>query len=237
MKLLARDKHVMPWRIEDEMRRLEASYVSAGLWRECAIRDGNLIKGSNILPVRNRRYAKDCRSDESTLEKECFMSQQALFGVSVAFSFVAWGIVAGQYIWPVARSQPRAVALRPILLLHCFRFVGLAFLVPGIVSPDLSTAFARPAAYGDLATATLALLAIATLRTRLGIILVWAFNMLGSADLLYAIYEGNRTGLTPGLQGATFFITTVLVPLLLITHALVFRLLVQRDSYGSQRAV
>jgi len=45
MKLLPRDKHVMPWRIEDEMKRLGANYVQAGLWREFAIRDGNLITG------------------------------------------------------------------------------------------------------------------------------------------------------------------------------------------------
>jgi len=45
MKLLSRDKHVMPWRIEDEMRRLGANYVRAGLWRGFAVRDGNLITG------------------------------------------------------------------------------------------------------------------------------------------------------------------------------------------------
>jgi putative intracellular protease/amidase len=45
MNLLSRDKHVMPWRIEDEMKRLEANYVQAGLWRGFAIRDGNLITG------------------------------------------------------------------------------------------------------------------------------------------------------------------------------------------------
>jgi hypothetical protein len=118
----------------------------------------------------------------------------------------------------------------------------LAFLVPGVVSPQLPLAFARPAAYGDLSTAVLALLAMATLRNRLGTILVWTFNLLGTADLLYAFYQGNRTivGLAPGLQGAAYFIPTVLVPLLLITHGVVFRLLLRRDrattSLISQRA-
>jgi putative intracellular protease/amidase len=45
MGLLSRDRHVMPWRIEDEMRRIGANYVHAGLWRSFAIRDGNLITG------------------------------------------------------------------------------------------------------------------------------------------------------------------------------------------------
>lgn len=43
--LLSRDKHVMPWRIEDELKKLGANYVQAGLWRGFAIRDGNLITG------------------------------------------------------------------------------------------------------------------------------------------------------------------------------------------------
>jgi putative intracellular protease/amidase len=45
MNLLSRDRHVMPWRIEDEMKRIGANFVHAGLWRAFAIRDGNLITG------------------------------------------------------------------------------------------------------------------------------------------------------------------------------------------------
>jgi putative intracellular protease/amidase len=45
MNLLSRETHVMPWRIEDEMKRLGANYVSGGLWRGFAVRDGNLITG------------------------------------------------------------------------------------------------------------------------------------------------------------------------------------------------
>jgi hypothetical protein len=160
------------------------------------------------------------------------VSPQLVFGISVVFSFGVWGIVTYQYIWPALVRQPRADALRPILLLHSFRFVGLAFVVPGVVSPDLPIAFAGPAAYGDLTTATLAVVALATLQQKVGIITVWTFNVLGSADLLYAFYQGDRTGVgvAPGLQGAAYFITTALVPLLLITHGVVFRLLLQRRA-------
>ena len=45
LNMLARDKHIMPWRIEDELKKLGANYVQAGLWRGFAIRDGNLITG------------------------------------------------------------------------------------------------------------------------------------------------------------------------------------------------
>ena len=45
MGALARGKHIMPWRIEDELKRLGGNYVQAGLWRGFAVRDGNLITG------------------------------------------------------------------------------------------------------------------------------------------------------------------------------------------------
>ncbi len=170
------------------------------------------------------------------------MPPQASFGISVVLSFVVWGVVARSYLWPALRTRPRADALRPILVVHGFRFVGLAFLVPGVVSPDLPAAFARPAAYGDLLTAILALFALATVPSRLGIVVVWVFNIVGSVDLLVAFYRGNSTGVgfAPGLQGAAYFIPTVLVPLLLITHGLVFGFLLRSSAVaapdGTRRA-
>ena len=94
------------------------------------------------------------------------MSPPALFGISVATSFVAWGAVARHYIWPGLKERPIADALKPILLLHGFRFVGSAFVLPGVVSAELPAVFAQPAAYGDLTAAILALLALAALGTR-----------------------------------------------------------------------
>ena len=76
------------------------------------------------------------------------MLPQLCFFSSIAFAFIAWGIFAKRYMWPKLRVLPRAEALQPILILHSFRFVGLAFLVPGVVSPDLPSAFAHSAAYG-----------------------------------------------------------------------------------------
>jgi len=45
MQLLPRDRHVMPWRIEDELKALGANYLQAGLWRSFAVQDGNLVTG------------------------------------------------------------------------------------------------------------------------------------------------------------------------------------------------
>jgi hypothetical protein len=124
-----------------------------------------------------------------------------IWGITVAFGFVAWSVFAAQYVWPRISIRERAEALRPILVLHGFRYIGLAVLIPGVVSPQLSaTVFARGLAYGDLAAATLALIALAALRTKLAAPLVWIFNIFGTADLLNAFYQGNRLSLadTPG---------------------------------------
>ena len=146
-----------------------------------------------------------------------------IWGITVAFGFLAWGVFGAQYIWPAISKRERAEALRPILVLHGFRYIGLAVLIPGVVSPQLpATEFARGLAYGDLAAATLALIALAALRTRLAGPLVWIFNIFGTADLLNAFYQGSRLSLaeTPGLLGAGYFIPVFGVPLLLVTHVL-----------------
>jgi hypothetical protein len=142
----------------------------------------------------------------------------------------AWGAVAWHYFWPALRELPSPENLKPILLLHGFRFLGLAFLVPGVVSPELPAAFAQPVAYGDLISTILALLALATLGTRTGRMLTWVFNTFGMADLLFGFYQGSLISLpsTPGLLGAGYLVLAAYVPLLLITHGLAIRLLLRR---------
>jgi hypothetical protein len=162
---------------------------------------------------------------------------EALFGISILLGFVTWSLVAARYIWPALRGRARADALQPLLLLHAFRFIGLAFLVPGVVSPELPAGFARPAGYGDLVAAVLALVALAGLRTPLGTGLVWVFNLWGAADLVHAYYQGRLgVGVVPGHLGAAYFIPTVVVPLLLVTHVLVFRLLLRGDDATAPHA-
>jgi hypothetical protein len=160
------------------------------------------------------------------------MPSPVLFGISAAFGLAAWGAVAWQYIWPELKVRPSPENLKPVLLLHGFRFLGLAFVVPGVVSPDLPAAFAQPVAFGDFITAILALLALATLGTRTGTALTWVFNIFGTADLLFAFYLGSRISLpnNPGLLGAGYFILAAYVPLLLITHGLAFRILRQAKA-------
>src|SRR5262249_32618199 len=152
------------------------------------------------------------------------MPQQMIwFFVSIAFSLVAWGIVTARYIWPELRFRQRADALQPLLILHSFRFIGLAFLVPGVASPDLPSAFAHPAAYGDIIAAILALLSLLLLPSAAGVAATWIFSVWGSADLLNAFYQANHSGLLAGQFWAAFFLPPWIFALSLVYHRLLFR--------------
>ena len=154
------------------------------------------------------------------------MAQQMIwFFVSIAFSFTAWGILAARYIWPELRLRERAEALRPLLILDSFRFIGLAFLIPGVVSPDLPPAFVHSAAYGDIIAAMLVLLSLLLLPSAAGAAVAWIFSLWGSADIFNAFFQANRAGLLAGQLGAAYFLPTLVVPLLLVTHVLAFRVL------------
>ena len=114
------------------------------------------------------------------------MSIQAIFGLSILMSFVASGLVAWLFVWPRLRVMARDDALLPLVVPHTFRFIGLSFLVPGVVSPALPSDFAAPAAYGDLVATILAIAAALALfrRAPLAIVLVWLFNIWGASDYL-----------------------------------------------------
>jgi hypothetical protein len=165
------------------------------------------------------------------------MNTLVLLGIDVLMSFVSSGIIAQLYVWPRLRNADRGSALLPLVVPHLFlRFVGLSFLVPGVVSPSLPAAFAEPAAYGDFVAGLLAVAAAVALlkRASWAIAAVWVFNLWGAADLLFALYQGPHVGISPGALGAAFYIPTALVPPLLITHFLIFRLLLQPERLAAR---
>ena len=129
------------------------------------------------------------------------MSPQTLFQLHLVLGYVAWLLCFGVYILPKLRSMGRVEAHRAIATLHSFRFFGLVFILPGVVGPNLPAGFAVFAAYWDLATGVLAMLALLTVRIRpLFWLFVVAFNLVGTADLIFDYYHAVRVGL-PALAG------------------------------------
>jgi len=160
------------------------------------------------------------------------MNAFALFGASILASFVSSAVAARLFAPRLQNTDPNR-ALTLLVAPHMFfRFIGLSFLVPGVVSPLLPAGFAIPAAYGDFIAGILAIVATVALvnRTAWATKSVWLFNIWGAADFLFAFYQGGRVGIQPGMLGASFFIVTLFVPALLVTHVLIFRLLVRRQT-------
>ena len=132
-------------------------------------------------------------------------------------------IAARLYLLPlVSRFRPQQI-LVPILLLHSTRHLGMMFLTRGATYPGLPPEFAYPAAFGDLATAMIAFVAIPlVLRgSRLAKPTVWTFNIFGTLDLLAAITTATIYN-APVTMGPAYWIPACWVPLLLVTHYVTF---------------
>ncbi|BDU22558.1 hypothetical protein [Dyella sp. GSA-30] len=156
------------------------------------------------------------------------MSPAIIFTAHLILGYVAWLLCYRVYIWPRLGSMDRVEAQRAIATLHSFRFFGLVFVMPGVVGPDLPGSFAAFAAYADLATGLLAMLALLTVRVRpLFWLFVVAFNIVGMGDLLLDYYHAVQANLpaVAGELGAAYAIPVIYVPLLMITHIAAFYML------------
>jgi hypothetical protein len=148
--------------------------------------------------------------------------------LNLAFSTLVFWVAAKLYVLPrLSDCEPRTILL-PVLLLHSLRHLGLMFLAPGAVYSGIPPQFTHPAAYGDLLTAVLALLAIPAVasRARSAKVLVWIFNIVGSLDLIDAITLATVYDASP-FMGAAYWIPAFWVPALLVTHYLTFLVLLR----------
>ena len=160
------------------------------------------------------------------------MSPATVFQIQLVLGYVPWLLLLGAYVLPKLKSIDQVEAHRAIATLHSFRFFGLVFIVPGVVGANLPAGFATFAAYGDFATGVLAMLALLTIRIRpLFWLFVVAFNVVGAVDIIVDYYHGNQIGLPAlaGELGATYAIPMIYVPILMITHAVAFYLLVRHQ--------
>lgn len=133
------------------------------------------------------------------------------------------------FVQPI-RSWVMNLDLRRLILYHTVRFVGIAFLVfhaQGVIPSE----FAIVAGWGDIAVAVTAIavavvfLPIVT-PVRWTMVLLW--NLFGLVDILFVL----KTGIGLGIQNpeqmmwiTTFpfsLLPTFIVPLIIVTHILIF---------------
>ena len=158
------------------------------------------------------------------------MDAFAVFGIQTFLSFVVFGLLAWWYVWPWLRSVDRTTALTALTFVHALRPIGATVLVASVAGTALPQDFREAVAYGDLATSVLAVVTLLALRSRLSVAvaLVWLTNVVGFADLVNALVGGLRYDIARLGMGSFWYVVTILVPILWITHVLAFALLLRR---------
>ena len=158
------------------------------------------------------------------------------FFISYAVAFLVFGLIAKWYVWPGIKDRALKPALTPLLLYASLRVNGLMFLMPGLVSPELPSAFAVPTAYGDLTAVVLALIALACVRFESGfaVPMLWLFNIVGLLDLIYGNIASMAYNVDPAQWGVAYYLVAVSVPALVVVHVLIFAYLLRwRGTEGA----
>ena len=154
------------------------------------------------------------------------MNTLTIFGTQFVLSVIVITLIARWFVTPWLTQKPLHVALMVLILPHAFRHLGLAFLVPGLVADSIPSSFATAAGYGDFTSGLFAILALVALRGRwrLALPLVWLFSIVGMVDLVNALRQAEAV---PHLL-TTWYIPTFVVPVLLVTHGMIFACLIKR---------
>jgi len=162
------------------------------------------------------------------------MDTLAIFVLQFVMSLILVSLLAKWFLAPWLKEQTQSQALFWLTLPHATRHVGMVFLVPGVVSASIPGSFATAAAYGDLAAGVLALVVLIALRHRWAVTmaLVWVLNIVGTVDLLNALRQADAV---PYLEAA-WYIPTLWVPVLLVTHFMMFARLIRKPAEQSSDA-
>ena len=159
------------------------------------------------------------------------MQTTQLLILQFTLSLAAYAAIGGWFVWPSLQRAPRRTALSILLLPQLFRHVGVNLFVAELVDPGLPVAFARQTAIGDTLVVGLAWVALLSLRANWQFApkVVWSFNIIGIADLLFNLATAARVGAAEHL-GAAWYGPTFIVPAMLVVHALIFAVLMRGEN-------
>jgi hypothetical protein len=117
-----------------------------------------------------------------------------------------------------------------MLFIHSFRHIGLTILIPSIVDTDIQNSFIYNYAYGEyfIAAFAVACLIGLTVQFRGSIYLVWIFNIMGTVLVIYAWIQFYIIDITQYKLGTFWFIPTFFMPALLVSHYVIFLMLIKR---------
>jgi hypothetical protein len=131
------------------------------------------------------------------------------------------------------------VDLRWLVLFHMTRLFAGAYLLVLCQRDQLPCEFARPAGWGDIVVAVLALAVVGAMRTQFAKTLLLIWNTIGLIDIIFVVFSAFRFGLKDWQSMHALrelplsLLPTFLVPLIIASHVLIFVRL-PRARLGSQ---
>jgi hypothetical protein len=145
-------------------------------------------------------------------------------------------VFSAAYRWILRPIMPKlqpSTILIPILLLHSLRHLGLMFLTTGVTSSAMPQQFAAPAAAGDFLSATLAFTAAALIhrKSTWAVPATWLFSIVGIADFASAVVL-SRLYNAADFMGGAYWIPSFWVPLLMVGHFVIIKVMLQIKREG-----
>ena len=167
-----------------------------------------------------------------------FQNASALTVAATVWTLTALVLLA---CWKVRtiRAWVLNIDLRWVVLLHLTRLFAGAYFLVLCQRRLLPCAFARPAGWGDIVVAALALAVVGAMSTQFAKTFLLSWNTLGLIDIVFVVSSAFRFGLKDWQSMHALrelplsLLPTFLVPLIIASHVLIFVRLT-RARIGSQ---
>ena len=155
-----------------------------------------------------------------------------VLSIQATLSLIVFTLIALHYVLHRLMRLSLDAALLPLLLIHTFRYAPLTLFVPGHVPPGIPADAAATIAYGDLFSGILALIAAILLVRKIqgAVFVTLVFNLVGMLDIVNALRVAIQASLYEFLPGVNWYIITLYVPLLVVTHVLMIYLIAVRRN-------
>ena len=153
------------------------------------------------------------------------MGNMLIFLSQFSLSLILYWLLAKYIVWEFAKRLPLGQLIALLLVPHALRLLGLLAIVPGVVGEPLAkTSFAWGVAYGDAIVAPSAVVAIWLWLSgrRSAKAVTWLFSVIASLDLANALLGALTLPVYNYDIGAFWIVLTYIVPLLLVTQAMIF---------------
>jgi hypothetical protein len=159
------------------------------------------------------------------------MNNANIVALEFWMSVFSFGFIARWYWVPFCKKSNFAAAVTPLLLIHSFRHMGLFYLSTAAVAVPPPIEFASPTAWGDVAAAVLAVLALVAVwfAAPLAKPAVWLFSLVGIGDLVVATINSNRYSVITHHLGIAYLLLVIVVPALVVSHFLIVWLLLRKE--------